>query len=220
MGISRQTPASCYVVSADILLAWNLNTKVQRHFQTANKLQDHQLSINPSWSPEERVGMAGAGEGERDDQEQKVREFNRLKRCFSRRRKPRQTYGTTDRQHLMIWVENAAFIHQGSNEAQVRQSRWRKPGQPGRWGNQWTHQIDMSGNDRRKSKESVQEKIFKWRRNKQLKEEHDTERKGLTGKITTKAFGVSRNTTFLWFPQFCLSFSSESFRWWCHLLSI
>lgn len=61
--------------------------------------------------------MAGAGEGERDDQEQKVREFNRLKSCFSGRGRPRQTYGTTDRQHLMIWVENAAFIHQGSDEA-------------------------------------------------------------------------------------------------------
>lgn len=61
MGISRQTPASCYVVSADVLLAQNLNTKVGRHFQTANKLQDHQLSVAPAGARLHHRGGGGDG---------------------------------------------------------------------------------------------------------------------------------------------------------------
>lgn len=83
--------------------------KSRRHFQTANKLQE---------------------EEEHDDQKQKVREFNAVSTGGENPGRLTGPQAPSDD----LGEERSFYTpgRGGNNEAQVRQSRWRKPGQSGR----------------------------------------------------------------------------------------
>lgn len=114
MGISRQTPASCYAVSADVFLAWNLNTKVQRHFQTPNERQDHQAERHPSWSssPPRREGWGWLEPGKKSMMIRNKRWANWT--VYSRGGNPDWRLGPqTDSMWGSVWRTQLLFTREG-----------------------------------------------------------------------------------------------------------
>lgn len=185
----------------------NLKTLAECKQATGSSAEHHP---SRSASPPQRRewGWLELGEEKRDDQKQKVREFNRLKHCFRQRRKPRQTHGTTDNIWWSGWRTQPLYTREGrkrrgTGEAeQMEETRpIRKVREPMNTPDR--HEWKWQENPPYRVRSS---KILKLRTNKQLKEEHHTAERGLTGKITTEAFGASYNSTFLWFPPILFIF--------------